>query len=153
MGDLAERNQMTSSSIPSKTADQLLLLPEDSACFTPNTSIESYTDFSGFYFATKTHKIPDMKQKQPNSCAAGDLAENHLWISDSKSGYSLFESDYEIWTENDYEFPNWSWPYASTSKPPKRKMDKKLHASSSFYHVLDMNTEIGKMITFIFQIL
>ncbi|KAM3722748.1 Uncharacterized protein ACO02O_06058 [Dirofilaria immitis] len=99
-------------SIPPLTAEQLLLLPEDSACFTPkNTS------------SIKTIESND--------------SEEDNWMGDSKSAYSLFETEYDIRTANRYKFPDWSWSNQSKieSLPTASK------ASSSFYHLLDMNIE------------
>ncbi|VDM23544.1 unnamed protein product, partial [Wuchereria bancrofti] len=71
----------------------------------------------------------------------GTELNNNNWLGDSKSAYSLFETEYDIKTgeRNRYKFPDWTWSnHSKTDSFPKANIDK-IHASSSFYHLLDMN--------------
>ncbi|MCP9263582.1 hypothetical protein DINM_006856 [Dirofilaria immitis] len=112
-------------SIPPLTAEQLLLLPEDSASLSFNYDIDNNNN-----------------SNNNNKTIESNDSEEDNWMGDSKSAYSLFETEYDIRTgemnpANRYKFPDWSWSNQSKieSLPTASK------ASSSFYHLLDMNIE------------
>lgn len=162
-----------SCSIPPSTADQLLLLPADSACFTPNTSsISSALSFDNHYYddidkndndndndnghlfisTTRGLDAVERKENMGNNLALnnaftevetiksdGTELNNNNWLSDSKSAYSLFETEYDIKTGNRYKFPDWTWSNHSKNDSFPNANKDKTHASSSFYHLLDMN--------------
>lgn len=45
---------------------------------------------------------------------------------------------------NQQKFPNWTWTNHSKPDSYSKVSKGNTHALSSFYHVLDMNTEPGK---------
>ncbi|CAG9538168.1 unnamed protein product [Cercopithifilaria johnstoni] len=148
-------------SIPPSTAEQLLLLPSDSACFTPDTlSISSALSFDNNNYNCDNGEhlsniipengIPKREENMRNDQLAINNAytmektknENtgvNNWVDDSKSVYSLFETEYDIKTTNRHKFPDWTWATHSGSDLHSKK--NKTHASSSFYQLLDMNVE------------
>ncbi|VDK79380.1 unnamed protein product [Litomosoides sigmodontis] len=159
-------SSMTYSISPS-IAEQLLLLPDDSACSTPSTSSIS----SALSFTTNNHSdgndeppfiiptetgIPKFEENTNNDEAAissvyacetisetinSDNIGMSKWKDDSKSAYSLFESEYDINTTNRHKFPDWTWTNHSESNSCSEASKSQTHASSSFYHLLDMNAE------------
>ncbi|VBB30447.1 unnamed protein product [Acanthocheilonema viteae] len=152
-------------SIPPSTAEQLLLLPGDSACFTPNTSsissalsfnINNYNgDSSDGRLFISPLKIGILKREENTEndqltvnnayinekIIKNDNTELNNWMDDSKSVYSLFETEYDIKTTNQNKFPNWTWTNHSGTASCSKASKDKIHASSSFYHLLDMNAE------------
>uniref|UniRef100_A0A2K6WEZ4 Uncharacterized protein n=1 Tax=Onchocerca volvulus TaxID=6282 RepID=A0A2K6WEZ4_ONCVO len=154
-------NEMTYS-IPPSTTDQLLLLPDDNACFTPNTSsiISSALSFDYDDNDNDEHwkifnpiKKAEISVIKRTGNTGNDIAINsgnetieksnnceldNEMMNDSKSAYSLFETEYDIRTANRYKFPDWSWFNHSRTESSLPIASK---TSSSFYHQLDMNIE------------
>ncbi|VDK74452.1 unnamed protein product [Onchocerca ochengi] len=109
-------------SIPPSTTDQLLLLPDDNACFTPNTSsiISSALSFDYDDNDNDEHwkifnpiKKAEISVIKRTGNTGNDIAINsgnetieksnnceldNEMMNDSKSAYSLFETEYDIRT-------------------------------------------------------
>ncbi|EFO22153.1 hypothetical protein LOAG_06336 [Loa loa] len=162
---IMENSRDMTYSIPPSTADQLLLLPADSACFTPNTSSISsalsfdnvnydHDDNNGRLFLSTPGFSPiKRKENMDNNLAVkvartgvetiksndAELDDNRM--CDSKSAYSLFETEYDIKTADQHKFPDWTWSNHSRADSFPLSNKDKTHASSSFYHLLDMNVE------------
>uniref|UniRef100_A0A915PTW6 Uncharacterized protein n=1 Tax=Setaria digitata TaxID=48799 RepID=A0A915PTW6_9BILA len=166
-------------SIPPSTAEQLLLLPDDSACYTPNTSAiissalsfnpdndnnnnnNTSNEYSTIYFPSKNAGNNIRKEKRHNTynLTTGNIRTDGETIKsenfgldnrmddNSKSAYSLFETEYDIKTgANQYKFPDWTWSNQSKTEILSKGVERdKIQISPSFYHLLDMNAEPGKM--------